>query len=84
MKHITAEALTKEQYSCYNVWSGSPDNCVDGWELKMTNTASPAATREEAEVIPPPNASINFVKARVRGEREAAGEMQDRLLLLLH
>lgn len=53
MKHITAEALTKEQYSCYNVWSGSPDNCVDGWELKMTNTASPAATREEAEVIPP-------------------------------
>lgn len=33
----------------------------------MTNTVTLAATREEAEVISP-NASINFVKASVKGE----------------
>ena len=78
VKHITAEAVTKEQYSCYNVRSGSPDNCVDGWELKMTNTATPAATREEAEVTPPPKRLYQLCESQSqRGEggcRREAGQ----------
>lgn len=74
VKHITAEAVTKEQYSCYNVRSGSPDNCVDGWELKMTNTATPAATREEAEVTPPQTPLSTLWKP----ESEGRGRLQER------
>uniref|UniRef100_A0A3B5A948 Uncharacterized protein n=1 Tax=Stegastes partitus TaxID=144197 RepID=A0A3B5A948_9TELE len=55
---------------CFTLRSVSSAHCADGWDLKMTNTVTPAATRQRAEVIPPPPLSAHAEEARRLTYRE--------------